>query len=89
MYKRRKIKEWIETIEKTLGNAEAYLERNVNVEGMSWLHTDDWNGKSGHPLWMQNHMIPALTRSRVKKEKALQTLNNKKRERLKDHRRQT
>ena len=86
MYKRQKIKEFIETYETCLANAEAYLEQNVNIEGSSWLHTDDWRGKSGHPLWMKNHLVPRLKRYKARKEKALQTINNKRRERLKDHR---
>lgn len=85
MYKRRKIKDRLNSLERDLANAKAYLERGVNVEGFAWLHTDDWQGKSGHPLWIENHMIRALKRRRVKEENALQTLNNKRRERLKDH----
>jgi hypothetical protein len=84
----RKIREQLDYVERDLANAEAYVERNVNVDSVAWLHLGDWRGNSGHPLWMKNHMIPSLKRWKVKKEKALQTLNKKRRERLKDHRQQ-
>jgi hypothetical protein len=88
MDKERKVREQLEYVERDLANAEAYLEQNVNVDSGSWLHLSDWRGQSGHPLWMKNHMIPSSKRWIVKKERALQTLNNKRRERLKDHRQQ-
>jgi hypothetical protein len=75
--KKHKIEEQLEMIEKRLANAEEYVGRNVNVEGASWLHLDDWNGKSGHPSWMRNFMIPALKKSRAKKEKALEGIHRK------------
>ena len=85
MNKKRKIREQLEIIEKRLANAEAYVAKGVNVEGSSWLHFGDFNGKSGHPLWMKNFMIPTTKRSRAKKEKALKTILNKEREkRLKE-----
>jgi len=38
--------------------------KNVNVKGFpSWLKLSDWKGKSGHPLWMKNHMIPLDAKS--------------------------
>lgn len=89
MYKRQKIKKQIEYVETDLANAEAYVERNVNVDSLAWLHLGDWKGKSGHPLWMKNFMIPTLKRWKAKKERTLQTLDNKRRERLKDHRQQS
>lgn len=83
MNKLRKIKEQLETIEIRLTKAEKYIGRNVNVEGSAWLHTDDWNGKSGHPLWMKNWMIPATKKRKARKEKALERIDNKSREKLK------
>ena len=80
MNKKRKIREQLEIIEKRLANAEAYVAKGVNVEGSSWLHFGDWNGKSGHPLWMENFMIPAAKRGLARKEKALKTILNKERE---------
>jgi hypothetical protein len=73
----RKIKENLEQIDKRLANAEAYLARNVNVEGSSWLHLDDWNGNSGHPLWMQNVMIPRTKQARARLEKLLERIVTK------------
>ena len=75
--KRQIIEEQLEMIEKRLANAEEYVARNVNVEGKSWLHFDDWQGKSGHPAWMRNFMIPATMRGRARKEKALKNIENK------------
>jgi hypothetical protein len=57
--------------------AEEYVARNVNVEGSPWLHLDDWKGKSGHPLWMKNYMIPATKKARARKEKALEKISRK------------
>ena len=87
MNKQRQIEEQLEMIEKRLANAHAYVARGVNVEGSAFLHFDDWKGKSGHPLWMTNFMIPTTKRGRAKKEKALEALTNKEREiRLKQRR---
>jgi hypothetical protein len=60
----RKIEQQLARIEERLANAEEYLARNVNVEGKSFLHFDDWCGKSGHPLWMKNVMIPRFLDSK-------------------------
>jgi hypothetical protein len=57
--KTRKIKEHLEIIEKRLANAEKYVARNKNVRSSS---QEDWNGKSGHPLWMKNQMVPSTQR---------------------------
>jgi len=86
MNKRQKIQERIEKIEIQLANAEEYVARNVNVEGASWLHTSDWQGKSGHPLWMKNFMIPSLKKVQKRKEKALENISSKNRERRKQRR---
>ena len=75
--KRQKIEGQLEKIEQWLANAEEYVARNVNVEGSSWLHFDDWQGKSGHPSWMKNWMIPSLMRSRTRKERVLENFDNK------------
>lgn len=69
-----RIEEKIAAIEEGLLNARAYLRRGLNVEGSSFLHFSDWKGHSGHPLWVQNHMIPVLLRSRARQEKKLRTL---------------
>jgi hypothetical protein len=75
--KKQKIEEQLAFIEKRLVDAEEYVAKNVNVEGSSWLHFDDWRGKSGHPLWMRNFMIPATKKSRARKEKALDRIKAK------------
>jgi hypothetical protein len=71
------IQEKIAGIEKTLVNALAYLQRGVNVESSSFLHFRDWKGHSGHPLWVQNHMIPVLLRSRTRQEEKMRTLEDR------------
>lgn len=80
MHKRRRIEEQLEKIDERLANAEAYLARGENVEGTAFLHFDDWRGKSGHPKWMENFMIPATKRGRARKEKALERIVNQERE---------
>jgi len=88
MNKGRKIKEQIEMLDQHLAAAGDYVARTVNVRGSSWLHLSDWEGKSGHPLWMKNHMIPSTKRARAEKERALERINTKsKEERLKQQRR--
>jgi len=89
MNKERKIKEQIEVLDQHLAAAKEYVARNVNVRGAaSWLHLGDWKGKSGHPLWMKNHMIPSTKRSRTEKERALERIATKaKVKRLKEQRR--
>jgi hypothetical protein len=86
MKKRRKIIEGLEAMEKCLADAEKYVAQNVNVEGASWLHTVDWKGKSGHPLWMKNFMIPTTKKALARREKALDRINNKTSEKLKQRR---
>jgi hypothetical protein len=73
----RKIKENLGRIDQRLANAEAYLARNVNIEGTSWLHLGDWNGNSGHPLWMKNVMIPRTKQARARLEKLLDRIVTK------------
>ena len=75
--KKHKIEEQLEMAERHLANAEEYVTQNVNVEGSSWLHLDDWRGKSGHPSWMRNFMIPTTKKYIAKKEKALAGIHNK------------
>ena len=75
--KKQKLEEQLKLVEKRLACAEQYVAENVNVEGSSWLHFDDWQGKSGHPSWMKNFMIPTLKKHRTRKEKALEGINNK------------
>jgi len=73
----RGIEERLESVEQRLANAKEYLARNINVEGSGWLHFDDWRGKSGHPSWMKNHMIPVTMKYRAKKERALRSIASK------------
>jgi hypothetical protein len=75
--KRKETEQQLEMIDKRLANAREYVARNVNVEGSSWLHFGDWWGKSGHPSWMRNWMIPTTMRGRARKERALDNLENK------------
>lgn len=86
MKKQKKIKEQLEKMENSLANAEDYIAQNINVEVSSWLHTDDWRGKSGHPLWMKNFMIPTTKKGVKKKQKALEKIDAKSREKLKQRR---
>jgi len=79
--KKRKIRENLQKMEQRLSNAEEYVARDINVESSSaGLHFADWRGKSGHPLWMKNHMIPATKRARARKEKALERIVAKEKE---------
>jgi hypothetical protein len=76
MKKTRKIKEQIGTLDQNLAAAEEYIARNVNVRGFpAWLQLSDWKGKSGHPLWMKNHMIPSTQKARGEKERALERIS--------------
>jgi hypothetical protein len=75
MNKTRKIKQQICTFEQNLAAAEEYVARNVNIRGFPSL--SDWKGKSGHPLWMKNHMIPSTQKARAEKERALERINAK------------
>ena len=78
MKKTRKIKQQTRTLDQNLAAAEEYVARNVNVRGFpSWLKLSDWKGKSGHPLWMKNHMIPSTQRARAEKERALERIDAK------------
>jgi len=87
--KKLKIKEQVQMIEKHLVNAEEYLAQNINVDSSSWLHLGDWRGRSGHPSWMRNWMIPSLKKSRARKEKALEIIDKKAKDKnLLRHRRQ-
>ena len=78
--KKQKIQQQLKRIEHRLRNAEAYVARDENVESSSFLHLRDWEGKSGHPLWMKNFMIPATKRGRARKEKALERIIAKEKE---------
>jgi hypothetical protein len=78
--KKRKIKEKIEKLEERLENAEAYLTRGVNVEGRAYLHMDDYRGKSGHPSWILSQMVPRVARRLARKQRALETIESKERE---------
>jgi hypothetical protein len=75
--KKKKIEAELKLIERRLANAEEYLSRNVNIEGTAFLHLDDWQGKSGHPLWMRNLMVPTMMKYRSRKEKVLTKIGDK------------
>jgi hypothetical protein len=78
MNKERKIKEQIGVFDQHLAVAKEYVARNVNVRGAAaWLHLSDWKGKTGHPLWMKNHMMPSTQRALAGKERALEEITNK------------
>ena len=88
MNKERKIKESLEKLNRNLVAAEHYIARNVNVRAYDWLHLSDWKGKSGHPLWMKNRMIPSVKRMMTESERALEKIATKTKERqLKEQRR--
>jgi hypothetical protein len=73
----QRIEAQLEAIDQRLDNARKYLAKNVNVRSKSNLHFEDWRGNSGHPLWMKNFMIPATTRGRARKAKALRDIEDK------------
>lgn len=78
--KARKIKEQIRKMEAYLANAEQYLTQNVNIEGVSFLHFDDWKGRSGHPAWVRNVMIPSTKEGISKMEKTLDIVYKKRKD---------
>ena len=75
--KKQRIEDQLKMIERRLANAEEHVVQNVNVEGLSLLHFDDWQGKSGHPSWMRNHMIPSMKRLRARQEDLLEDIDNR------------
>lgn len=79
--KARRIQEQLAAFDKNLASAEAYLMNGVNVRGSSWLHLEDWKGRSGHPKWMKNHMIPSTRKAAVRLEKKLERIAAKERDR--------
>ena len=81
-YKSEDIEERIASLEKSLNNAKAYLERGENVEGEAWFHFDDWKGNSGHPKWVKNKMIPTLEKEIVNQERILKVLESKEKDKL-------
>ena len=87
MRKRAVIQEQLKKIEQRLRDAEAYVARNENVESSSFCHFKDWEGKSGHPLWMKNFVIPTTKRGRARKEKALERILAKEKEKRSEKRR--
>ena len=72
--KRRRIEEVLESMDRKLANAEAYIEKGVNVRSSTWLHSEDWNGRSGHPLWMKNHMVPSTKKAQARLEGKLERI---------------
>jgi len=88
MNKERKIKESLKKLNRNLVAAEHYIARNVNVRACDWLHLSDWKGKSGHPLWMKNRMIPSVKKMMTERERALEKIAAKTKERrLKERKR--
>jgi hypothetical protein len=87
MNKKRKIEEQIEKLDQQLVAAEHYVARNVNVRGFDWLHLSDWHGKSGHPLWMKNHMIPSTKKMLAERERAIKIITTKAKDKLHQERR--
>ena len=85
--KKRRIEERLELLDKRLANAEAYIEKGVNVRNDSWLHLEDWTGRSGHPLWMKNHMVPRTRKARAKLEATLDRIAAKEKDRRSHKRR--
>ncbi|MBI1784894.1 hypothetical protein HYR69_07105 [Candidatus Sumerlaeota bacterium] len=86
MNKTQKIREKIQKFEKSLAAAEEYVVRDTNVEGKAAYHLDDWNGRSGHPLWMKNLMIPRTKQARARAEKALEKIYRKDKEKAHNRR---
>jgi len=64
----------LELVEQRLRNAEEYVARGENVVSDSFLHIKDWDGKSGHPKWMKNYMIPSAKKARARMEKAVERI---------------
>lgn len=87
MVKKRAIEERLEAQAKRLANAEAYVARGVNVRSTSWLHLSDWNGQSGHPLWMKNKMIPSTRKTLAKLEATVDRIAAKEKDRSSHKRR--
>jgi len=85
--KLQSIEERLKKIEERLANAEEYLARDIGVEGKAFLHFDDWRGRSGHPLWVKNFLIPTTMRARARKERALRTIEVKTKDRRLSRRR--
>lgn len=85
--KRRRIEERLESVDKQLANAEAYIQKGVNVRSASSLHLEDWTGGSGHPLWMKNHMVPQTKKTRAKLEAKLERIATKEKDRRSHKRR--
>lgn len=76
---RESIEKRIANLEKQMENAENYLKTGENIEGLDWLHLDDWAGHSGHPKWVKNHMIPSIKKRIAEQEKLIKKIesNNK------------
>ena len=87
--KKRKIEERLKRVGERLRNAEEYIARNVNVESTSFVHIKDWEGKSGHPLWMKNFMVPRTKIARTQNEKALERIVAKEKDKKSQERRKS
>lgn len=77
---RNKLEEQLKSIETSLANAQEYLAKGINIESVTFLHLSDWKGKSGHPEWMRNVMIPKLLKQRASIERTLERMSTKSKE---------
>jgi len=78
----KSIENRIKRIERTIGRAQAYLERGENIEGSAWLHFDDWKGNSGHPDWVEHKLIPSLYKMRAEAERNLRDWGRKQKDKM-------
>jgi hypothetical protein len=74
---RKKLEGQLKSIETSLANAQEYLSKGINIESTSAFHLSDWKGKSGHPEWMRNVMIPKLLKQRARIERMLESMSTK------------
>ena len=81
LWEKQQIYEQLKTIDQRLAAAQQYVARNRNVRSSSYIHFSDWNGNSGHPLWMANVMMPTLMRARDQREKRLRAIVRKAKDR--------
>ena len=86
MNKTRAIEAQLEILEKHLACAEEYIAQDINIERSSWFHSDDFKGKSGHPLWMKNFMVPTTKKFMARKEKALERIERQIKDKSLEHR---
>jgi hypothetical protein len=82
------IEERIQRLKNNLANAERYLAEGKNVKSISLLlYLNDYRGKSGHPAWIRNVMIPRTKARIAAAEKALERIEAKQKDRTQTARR--